>query len=199
VPFLGGVIYGLDKAPVMLQLGFFEITNALKNDVIFSQVVDLKVGKTVEQVLIKDLQRHPARKDITHIDFLRVDAKTEITANIPLNFTNADDSEAVRLGAVVNTLITSLEITCLPKDLPESIAIDISQLALGEGISLTGIKLPKGVTITALTHGDIETHDATVVSMIEPRIMAEEVEVTDTVETTDEETTDDKADSEEKS
>jgi large subunit ribosomal protein L25 len=197
-----GVIYGLDKTPVMLQLGFFEITNALKNDIIFSHVIDLKVGKTVEQVLIKDLQRHPARKDITHIDFLRVDAKTEITANIPLHFTNADDSEAVRLGAVVNTLVTSLEITCLPKDLPESIAIDVSQLALGEGISLTGIKLPKGVTIVALTHGDIESHDATVVSIIEPRVMAEEVEeveTTDDAEATDEDKTDDKTDSEDKS
>lgn len=196
-----GVIYGLDKKPVSLELGFFEITNMLKDETIFSHVIELKIGKAAEQVLIKDLQRHPARKDITHIDFLRIDAKTQITANIQVNFINADDSEAIRLGAIVNTLITSIEITCLPKDLPESIEVDISQLALGEGISLTGLKLPKGVTIVALTHGDIEAHDATVVSIIEPRIMAEEEEVDATATDTEEGTeakTDDKEGSDDK-
>lgn len=196
-----GVIYGLDKKPVSLELGFFEITNMLKDETIFSHVIELKIGKAAEQVLIKDLQRHPARKDITHIDFLRIDAKTQITANIQVNFINADDSEAIRLGAIVNTLITSIEITCLPKDLPESIEVDISQLALGEGISLTGLKLPKGVTIVALTHGDIEAHDATVVSIIEPRIMAEEEEIDATATDTEEGTeakTDDKEGSDDK-
>ena len=185
-----GVIYGLNKTPVSLELGFFEVTNTLKDETVFSHVIDLKIDKTTEQVLIKDLQRHPARRDITHIDFLRIDAKTQITANVQVNFINADNSEAIRLGAVVNTLITSIEIICLPKDLPESIEVDVSQLALGEGISLTGLNLPKGVTIVALTHGDIEAHDATVVSIIEPRIMAEEVETDETDEATDTEATD---------
>jgi large subunit ribosomal protein L25 len=102
--------------------------------------------------------------------------KQTIVTSIPLNFTGTDDNEAIRLGAILNQFINSVEVSCLPADMPNGIEIDISNLAIGDHISLTGISMPEGVTLTALTHGDIEAHDQSVVAVQEAKLMAEEVE-----------------------
>ncbi len=167
------IIYGAGKAPSNITLSIHEITHLLENEDSYTSVLDLMIGKKKESVIIKDLQRHPAKGIVTHVDFLRIDLKQALVTNIPLHFIGADENEGIRLGAILNQFVTSVEVSCLPADLPTSIDVDITNLALGEHISLTGLNMPKGVILTALTHGDIEAHDQSVVAVQEAKIMAE--------------------------
>ena len=171
-----GIVYGAGKAPSTISLNIHEITHLLENDDAYTSVLDLSIDKKVEPVIVKDLQRHPAKNTVTHVDLLRINMKQAIVTSIPLNFTGSDDNEAIRLGAILNQFITSVEVSCLPADMPNGIDVDISGLAMGDHISLTGLVMPEGVTLTALTHGDIEAHDQSVVAVQEPKLMAEEVE-----------------------
>ena len=167
------IIYGAGKAPSNITLSVHEMTHLLEDEASFTSVLDLMVGKKKEAVIIKDLQRHPAKSIVTHVDFLRVDLNKALVTNIPLHFIGADENETIRLGAILNQFVTTVEVSCLPADLPTSIDVDITNLALGDHISLTGLDMPKGVTLTALTHGDIESHDQSVVAVQEAKIMAE--------------------------
>ena len=167
------IIYGAGKAPSNITLSVHEMTHLLEDEASFTSVLDLMVGKKKEAVIIKDLQRHPAKSIVTHVDFLRVDLNKALVTNIPLHFIGADENETIRLGAILNQFVNSVEVSCLPADLPTSIDVDITNLALGDHISLTGLDMPKGVTLTALTHGDIEAHDQSVVAVQEAKIMAE--------------------------
>ncbi len=184
------IVYGTGKTPNSITLDIFEITHLLGNEESYTSVLDLVVDKKKEAVIIKDLQRHPAKNIVTHVDFLRINLKQAIVTSIPLHFNSEEDNEAMRLGAVLNQFITSVEVSCLPTDLPHAIDVDISNLAMGEHISLTDLNMPKGVVITALTHGDIEAHDQSVVAVQEPRKMAEiEKEASIVAENTDDENT----------
>ena len=173
---LPAIVYGAGKEPSAISLNIHEITHLLENDDAFTSVLDLSIDKKVEPVIIKDLQRHPAKNTVTHVDLLRINMKQTIVTSIPLNFTGSDDNEAVRLGAILNQFVNAVEVSCLPADMPNGIEVDISNLAIGDHISLTGISMPEGVTLTALTHGDIEAHDQSVVAVQEAKLMAEEVE-----------------------
>ena len=167
------IVYGAGKEPSAISLNIHEITHLLESDDAYTSVLDLSIDKKVEPVIIKDLQRHPAKNTITHVDLLRINMKQAIVTSIPLNFTGSDDNEALRLGAILNQFINAVEVSCLPADMPNGIDVDISNLALGDHISLTGLNMPEGVTLTALTHGDIEAHDQSVVAVQEAKIMAE--------------------------
>ncbi len=167
------IIYGAGKVPTNITLSIHEITHLLENEASYTSVLDLMVGKKKEAVIIKDLQRHPAKSIVTHVDFLRINLKQALVTNIPLHFIGADENEGIRLGAILNQFVTSVEVSCLPANLPTSIDVDITNLELGDHISLTGLDMPKGVTLTALTHGDIEAHDQSVVAVQEAKIMAE--------------------------
>ncbi len=167
------IVYGAGKKPSMITLNIHEITHLLENEEAYTSVLDLAINKKTEPVIIKDLQRHRAKNTITHVDLLRINMKQTIATNIPLHFIGEEDNQAIRLGAILNQFITSVEISCLPADLPNGIDVDISNLELGEHISLTGLNVPTGVTLTALTHGDIEAHDQSVVSVQEAKMMAE--------------------------
>ena len=173
---LPAIVYGAGKEPSAISLNIHEITHLLENDDAFTSVLDLSIDKKVEPVIIKDLQRHPAKNTVTHVDLLRINMKQTIVTSIPLNFTGSDDNEAVRLGAILNQFVNTVEVSCLPADMPNGIEVDISNLAIGDHISLTGLNMPEGVTLTALTHGDIEAHDQSVVAVQEAKLMAEEVE-----------------------
>ena len=173
---LPAIVYGAGKEPSAISLNIHEITHLLENDDAFTSVLDLSIDKKVEPVIIKDLQRHPAKNTVTHVDLLRINMKQAIVTSIPLNFTGSDDNEAIRLGAILNQFINAVEVSCLPADMPNGIEVDISNLAIGDHISLTGLNMPEGVTLTALTHGDIEAHDQSVVAVQEAKLMAEEVE-----------------------
>jgi len=167
------IVYGAGKEPSAISLNIHEITHLLENDDAYTSVLDLSIDKKVEPVIIKDLQRHPAKNTVTHVDLLRINMKQAIVTSIPLNFTGSDDNEALRLGALLNQFINTVEVSCLPADMPNGIEVDISNLVLGDHISLTGLNMPEGVTLTALTHGDIEAHDQSVVAVQEAKVMAE--------------------------
>ena len=173
---LPAIVYGAGKEPSAISLNIHEVTHLLENDDAFTSVLDLSIDKKVEPVIIKDLQRHPAKNTVTHVDLLRINMKQAIVTSIPLNFTGSDDNEEIRLGAILNQFINAVEVSCLPADMPNGIEVDISNLAIGDHISLTGLNMPEGVTLTALTHGDIEAHDQSVVAVQEAKLMAEEVE-----------------------
>ena len=181
------IVYGAGKAPSKITLNIHEITHLLENEDAYTSVLDLVLDKKTQPVIVKDLQRHPAKNLITHVDLLRINMKQTIVTSIPLHFIGEENNEAMRLGAILNQFITSIEISCLPADLPNGIDVDISNLEMGEHVSLTALNVPEGVTITALTHGDIEAHDQSVAAVQEAKMMAEIEEVIDTEEVEGEE------------
>ena len=170
------IIYGGTKEPLMISLNIHEITHLLEDENTFTSVLDLVVGKSKDSVVIKDIQRHPAKNTVFHVDFLRVDAKHALVTTTPLHFIGMEENEAIRLGNMLNQFVVSIEISCLPQDLPHGINVDVTNLELGEHLTLTDLILPEGVIITSLQHEDIEAHDQTVCSVSEPKLIAEEEE-----------------------
>ena len=171
------IIYGGKKDPLMVTLSIHEITHLLEDENTFTSVLDLVVGKSTESVVLKDIQRHPAKNTITHVDFLRVDAKQTLVTTTPLHFVGMEENEALRLGNMLNQFVVSVEISCLPKDLPHGIDVDVTSLEIGDHLSLTDLVLPEGVIINALQHEDVEAHDQTICSVSEPKIIEEEEEI----------------------
>lgn len=162
------IIYGEGKAPVNITIPHKDIMKAVSNEAFFSHIITLNVDGKKEQGLIKALQRHPAKPRIMHADFQRVSAENAITVAVPLHFINEDKCKGVKIGggSIIKAL-TELQISCLPKDLPEFIEVDMTELGVGEAIHISEIKLPKGVSSIDLAHG----HDAdnAVVSILAPR------------------------------
>ena len=171
------IIYGGKQDPLMVTLSIHEITHLLEDENTFTSVLDLVVGKSTESVVLKDIQRHPAKNTITHVDFLRVDAKQTLVTTTPLHFIGTEENEALRLGNMLNQFVVSVEISCLPKDLPHGIDVDVTSLEVGDHLSLTDLVLPEGVIINALQHEDVEAHDQTVCSVSEPKVIEEEEEI----------------------
>jgi large subunit ribosomal protein L25 len=170
------IIYGGTKEPLMISLNIHEITHLLEDENTFTSVLDLVVGKSKDSVVIKDIQRHPAKNTVFHVDFLRVDAKHALITTTPLHYIGMEENEALRLGNMLNQFVVSIEISCLPQDLPHGINVDVTNLELGEHLTLTDLKLPEGVIITSLQHEDVEAHDQTICSVSEPKIIEEEEE-----------------------
>ena len=181
------IIYGGTKEPLMISLNIHEITHLLEDENTFTSVLDLVVGKSKDSVVIKDIQRHPAKNTVFHVDFLRVDAKHALITTTPLHFIGMEENEAIRLGNMLNQFVVSIEISCLPQDLPHGINVDVTNLELGEHLTLTDLILPEGVIITSLQHEDIEAHDQTVCSVSEPKLIVEEEEEEEGLESGDSE------------
>ena len=147
-----GIVYGGTAAPVAITLDHNALYHALKKETFHSSILDLEVDGKVEQVLLRDFQMHAFKQLVLHADFQRVDAKSKIHVKVPLHFVNADISPAVKLSAgIISHVVTDLDITCLPSDLPEFVEIDLATLEVGNSIHLSDVKLPKGVT--AVIHG----------------------------------------------
>lgn len=168
-----GVVYGAEKEPQSITMRQNEIRKALENEAFFSQLIDLSVDGSKEQVVLKSIDRHPSRGDVMHIDFFRVSAKQELTMNIPLSFLNAEECPGVKAGGVVSHIMTDVEIKCLPADLPENIEIDLGSLELDQSVHLSQLTLPKGVVLTAFAQGQEEEQDQAVVSVHMPKIIEE--------------------------
>ncbi len=174
-----GIVYGTNEDPVMISLDQDILGHQLDHEAFYSRILTLNIGKKSSQVVLKDLQRHAYKRLILHIDLLRVDAKEEITMRVPLHFKNEESCIGVKTGGgVVSHLMTDMEISCLPKDLPEFIEVDVAELDLGDTIHLSDLKMPDGVENYALTHGSDESQP--VVSVNLPR--AEEEEPVEDVE-----------------
>ena len=157
------IIYGGDVEPSVIQLNHNEIWLAQQNEWFYSSILDLNLDGQVTKVLLRDMQRHPFKQLILHLDFLRVNENEALTANVPLHFINEDTSPAGKAADVVVTHeLKEVSITCLPKDLPESIDVDLADLKAGDVIYLSDIKLPKGVEIPALAQG--KDHDDAIVT-----------------------------------
>jgi large subunit ribosomal protein L25 len=159
------VIYGGGAEPVSITISHKDIHRVCENEAFFAHIVKINMkGGGVDNVIIKDLQRHPAKDRIMHADFLRVRMDQEITVEVPLHFLNEEAALGVkRDGGMVSHVMSSLEIACLPADLPEYIEVDVLELALGDSIHMDEVKLPSGVTIPALGLG--EDHNQVVVSI----------------------------------
>ncbi|MEO8400714.1 MAG: 50S ribosomal protein L25/general stress protein Ctc [Gammaproteobacteria bacterium] len=168
------VVYGAGEDAVSLTLDHNKTLHALSHESFYSHILTLKVGKKNEKVILKDIQRHPSKPRIAHIDFLRVRADQKLHMNVPLHFIGEDEAPGLLEGGVISHLMTDLEVSCLPADLPEFLEVDVTKLALDQSVHMSEIKLPKGVELVAFAHG-VEEHDQAVVSIHIPRIIEEEV------------------------
>lgn len=142
-----GVIYGANKDTVALSLSHKDTQQALTKEGIFSQVLQLMVDGSPEKVIIKALQRHPYKKQILHIDFMRVDAAQILTMSAPLEITGQDKCPGLKAGGILSQPTLSVEVSCLPQNLPESITLDISNMKMGDVMHLSDIQLPKNVSL----------------------------------------------------
>ncbi|MEG7525184.1 MAG: 50S ribosomal protein L25/general stress protein Ctc [Chromatiales bacterium] len=143
-----GIIYGADKEPSMITMVHNELAHALENEAFYSHILDLKLDGKSEQVVIKDLQRHPAKPFIMHVDFQRVNMNGKLRMHAPLHFINEDSSPGAKMGGNFSHSLTDVEITCLPKDLPEFIEVDMADMEIGDSVHLSGLQLPDGVELT---------------------------------------------------
>jgi len=151
------VVYGAGKDPVSLTLDHKKFLHSLENEAFYSHILTLSVGGKDEQVVLKDLQRHPAKVAVMHADFLRVSANEKLHMNVPLHFVNAEAGPGAKEGGLVTHSMTEVEVACLPKDLPEFLEVDCSTLELDHSLHMSDITLPAGVEIVELSHG--EGHD----------------------------------------
>ncbi len=174
------IIYGTGKEPEMISLAHNEFAHALENEAFYSHIVSIDIEGKAQDVILKDLQRHPSKPVLLHADFLRISKTQKLTTRVPLHFINEDTCVGVKLeGGLVQHNISDLEIECLPGDLPEYIEVDMEELSIGDIVHISDIKLPSGVISVALALGD--DHDLAVAMVTKPRAVEEEVEA-DTVE-----------------
>ena len=171
-----GIMYGANKEATMISLKHDDLVHQLEHEAFFSHILTIKLDGKSEKVVLKDLQRHPYKANLLHIDFLRVSESEELTMRIPLHFINEDKCPGVKTGGgVVSHIMTELEIICLPKNLPEYIEVDLITLEVGDSIHLGELKMPEGVVIAALEHGGDPSQP--VVSVHVPRVVEEPEEV----------------------
>ncbi|MDD4881250.1 MAG: 50S ribosomal protein L25/general stress protein Ctc [Gallionellaceae bacterium] len=153
-----GIVYGADKAPQAIDLDHKELMLSLRHEVFHSSVLSLVLDGDKQSVLLKNVQRHPYKPLILHVDFLRVDAGHKIHTKVPLHFINADVCPGVKLeGGVVSHVMTELDVTCLPGSLPEFIEVDCKDLAVGHSMHLSHLTLPAGVESVMLHRGEDPT------------------------------------------
>ena len=161
-----GIVYGGGKDAVSIELNHKELFLQFRHEAFHSSILNLNLDGKKEQVLLRDYQLHPVRNDIAHIDFQRVSATEKIHVKVPFHFVNADIAPGVKLQhGIVNHVMTEADVSCLPKNLPEFIEVDLTNLNAGHSVHLSEIKLPKGVEFVQLAHGD----DAAVASIPTPR------------------------------
>ncbi len=142
-----GIVYGGSAEPQMIELDHNALWHALKKEAFHSSVLDMELNGQTSKVLLRDVQYHPFKQLVLHIDFQRVDEKTRVHMKVPLHFSGAEESPAVKVEkCMVTPIVTEIEVTCMPADLPEFIAVDLSTLQKGGSFHLKDVKLPKGVT-----------------------------------------------------
>ena len=170
------IIYGAEKDSLNIKLRLNELTKASQNELFYTQVLLIKTGEEEEKVVLKELQRDPAKGKFLHADFQRVSRKTKLKVVIPVNFVNEDDCEGIKNeGGVISKSIREIEILCSAGNIPESIDVDVIDLPLGGSIRLTELNLPEGSEIPGLD----ETTDQMIVSINAPKAVVEEEPIVD--------------------
>jgi large subunit ribosomal protein L25 len=162
------IIYGGEKSPLPLSLNRKDLEKALENEAFYSHVLTVNVGKDKEKAILKDLQRHPARNNVMHVDFMRIDDNVAIKMHVPIHFLNEDTCLGVKMeGGMVQHQNTDIEVQCLPADIPAFIEVDMQDVEVGQIIHLSEVALPPGVTSVALALG--EAHDLAIASVMAPK------------------------------
>ncbi len=179
------IVYGggvADALPIIMNHD--DLAHHLEVDAFYSHVLELQVGKTRERVVLKDLQRHAYQPRLLHVDLQRVKEDEKITLRVPLHFVNEASCVGVKQsGGVISRVINELEVSCLPKDLPEYIEVDMADIEVGGGIHLADLKMPAGVEIAALIHGGDASQVVATVHL--PKVVAEEEEEEEEVQDQD--------------
>jgi large subunit ribosomal protein L25 len=169
---LPAILYGASEPPLPVSLEHNQVLRALENEAFYSHILTIKIDGVEQKAVLKDLQRHAYKPRILHLDLMRVSAKEKMTLSVPLHFKGEEIAPGVKeAGGVLNKLLNSVEVRCLPSVLPEYIEIDVSQLGLDESILLSQINLPTGVELTAaISHED----DRPIANIHIPRAIVEE-------------------------
>jgi len=165
-----GIVYGGAAEPLAIELDHNALWHALKKEAFHSSVLDMELNGQTSKVVLRDVQYHPYKQMVQHIDFQRVDAKTKLHMKVPVHYSGAEESSAVKVDkCMVTPIVTELDVTCMPSDLPEFIAVDLSGLKKGVSLHLKDIKLPKGVS--AVTRGS--KNNPALVSVVAPVVEVE--------------------------
>ena len=168
------VVYGAGKDNESVMLDHDQVMHSLEKEAFHSAIIDLKTDKGSQQVILREVQMHPHRQLVMHVDFQRVRASEKLHMKVPLHFEGSDVAPGVKTdGGILSHPITELDITCLPRDLPEFIAVDVSELNLNESLHLSNIKMPEGVELTATAFPEGE--DPTIATISPPKVVEEEV------------------------
>ncbi len=169
------IIYGGKEAPQNISLAQNEFEHALANEAFYSHIITLDVEGKSEDVILKDLQRHPAKPIVLHADFMRVSKTKKLQTKVPLHFINEENCAGVKLGGgIISHNMTELDISCLPGNLPEYIEVDVANIEVGQILHISDIVMPKGVESVGLSHG--EEHDLPIFTINKPKAVAEETE-----------------------
>ena len=161
-----GIVFGGDATPVTIELDHNALWHALKKEAFHASILDMELAGKVQKVLLRDVQYHPYKPQVLHVDFQRVDEKTRLHKKVPLHFVGAENSPAVKTDkCVVNHVMNEIEIECLATQLPEHIAVDLSNATTGAAIHTGDIQLPKGVKL--VLHG---RSNLTVATMVAPLV-----------------------------
>jgi len=166
-----GIVYGGTAQPEPIELDHNALFHALRNEAFHASILTMKLNGGSTKVLLRTVQMHPFKNEILHVDFQRVDENRKIHMKVPLHFINGETSPAVKVSAaIVSHVLTELEITCLPKDLPEFIEVDLSTLDVGNSVHVSALKLPAGVVVPK--RGKL---DPVVAAAVVPKAIVEEV------------------------
>ena len=165
-----GIIYGAGKPATPITLLQKDLRKSLENEAFYSHILKVTVDGKTEKVVLKDLQRHPYKPVLQHVDFMRINPKQKLIMHVPLHFINQASAPGVKEGGIVTHHFVELEIKCLPADLPEFIEIDLGQMEMDSIIHLSQVKLPSGTELVAAIDED---HDVPVASLHRPRVVVE--------------------------
>ena len=158
------ILYGDTKQPQSITLNHDEVIQHLEHEAFYSQVLTLVANGKKQRAILRDIQRHPWKPKIMHMDFQRINSRKKLNVNIPLHFINEETCVGFKAGGIVSHQINELEVSCLPKDLPEYIEVDVENLDLGDNLFISDLVLPEGVESVILSHG--EEYDQPVASVV---------------------------------
>ena len=167
------VLYGGGGENVSIAINHDVLFHSLEKEEFHSAIIVINTDGKKEQAILRDVQRHPHKVNILHADFQRVDDDKVLTMSLPIHFVGEENCVGVKTGGgLISHLINEVEVSCLPKLLPESIELDVTNLGMGESLHLSDIPLPEGVNLTALLHDDPQEHDYAVVTVSAPKVAA---------------------------
>ena len=166
-----GILYGGVKDAISLEIDSKELFMQFRHEAFHASILSLNLEGKKESVILRDFQMHPVRNNIQHIDFQRINENEKISVKVPFHFINEDTAPGVKIeGGLVSHIMTEIDISCLPKDLPQYIEVDLGELAMGESIHLSEVTVPEGVELTSLT----EENDPAITSISKPKVVVEE-------------------------